>query len=155
MPLLVVVFVFGSVTVVANADTRLPKNEAFSVDKAVNLCSTCHGPRGVSTSPEFPTLAGQHEPYLIAQMKAFRDRSRADKEAHQYMWGIAAQLDDAAIEGIARYYSIQSPPPPRPVNEALAVQGSELFHRGIPNRGIPACATCHGQNAEGDAEKPR
>lgn len=153
--LLVVAFVFGSVTVVANADTRSPKNEESAVDKAVNLCSTCHGPRGVSTSPEFPTLAGQHQAYLIAQMKAFRDRSRADKEAHEYMWGIAAQLDDAAIEGIARYYSMQPPPPARPVNEALAVQGSELFHRGIPNRGIPACATCHGQNAEGDAEKPR
>jgi cytochrome c553 len=155
IPLVVVAFVFGSVTVVANADTRSPKNEESAVDKAVNLCSTCHGPRGVSTSPEFPILAGQHEAYLIAQMKAFRDRSRADKEAHQYMWGIAAQLDDAAIEGIARYYSKQPPPPARPVNQALAVQGSELFHRGIPNRGIPACATCHGQNAEGDAEKPR
>lgn len=71
------------------------------------------------------------------------------------MWGIAAQLDDVAIEGIARYYSMQPPPPARPVNAALAVQGSELFHRGIPNRGIPACATCHGQNAEGDTEKPR
>jgi cytochrome c553 len=153
--LLVVAFVFGSVTVVANADTRSPKNEESAVDKAVNLCSTCHGPRGVSTSPEFPTLAGQHQAYLIAQMKAFRDRSRADKEAHEYMWGIAAQLDDATIEGIARYYSMQPPPPARPVNEALTVQGSELFHRGIPNRGIPACATCHGQNAEGDAEKPR
>jgi len=147
--------VFGSATVVASAGTRSPKTEESAVNKAVNLCSTCHGPRGVSTSPEFPTLAGQREAYLIAQMKAFRDRSRADKEAYQYMWGIAAQLDDGTIEGIARYYSVQSPPPARPVDEALAVQGGELFHRGIPDRGIPACATCHGQNAEGDADRPR
>jgi cytochrome c553 len=155
IPLVVVAVVFGSATIVANADTRSPKSEEAAVDKAVNLCSTCHGPRGVSTSPEFPTLAGQREAYLIAQMKAFRDRSRADKEAHQYMWGIAAQLDDVAIEGIARYYSSQPPPPARPVNEALAVQGSELFRQGVPHRGIPACATCHGQNAEGGGEKPR
>jgi cytochrome c553 len=153
--LVVVAVLFGSATVVANADPRSPKTEEDAVGKAVNLCSTCHGPRGVSTSPEFPTLAGQREAYLIAQMKAFRNRSRADKEARQYMWGIAAQLDDASIEGIARYYSAQPPPPARPVDEALAMQGSELFQRGAPHRGIPACATCHGQNAEGDAEKPR
>ena len=146
---------FGGAITVVNAQGPPPSPERGAADKAVNLCSTCHGPRGVSTSPEFPTLAGQHEAYLIAQMKAFRDRSRADKEAHQYMWGIAAQLDDPTIEGIAQYYSRQTPPPPRSANPALASEGKELFHRGAPDRHIPACATCHGQNAEGDAEKPR
>ena len=151
----IVAVLLGSVTVVGNAQPRSPEPGKAARDKAVNLCSTCHGPRGVSTSPEFPTLAGQREAYLIEQMKAFRDRSRADKEARQYMWGVAAQLDDAAIEGLARYYSTQAPPPARPPREALAMRGNELFHQGITDRGIPACATCHGENAEGDAEKPR
>src|SRR6185312_11309584 len=39
---------------------------------AVNLCSTCHGPRGVSRSAEFPILAAQREGYLLAQLDAFR-----------------------------------------------------------------------------------
>jgi cytochrome c553 len=145
----------GGVMMMAHAQSLSPNAERGAADKAVNLCSTCHGPRGISTSPEFPTLAGQREAYLVAQMKAFRDRTRADKEAHQFMWGIAAQLDDPTIEGIARYYAEQSPPPPRSVSPMLAMQGKDLFHRGAPDRGIPACATCHGQNAEGDGEQPR
>lgn len=154
LALVLAVILDGAITVV-NAQGPPPNSEKSAADMAVNLCSTCHGPRGVSTSPEFPTLAGQREAYLIAQMKAFRDRTRADKEAHQFMWGIAAQLDDQTIEGIAQYYSAQTPPPARSVNAALASTGKELFHRGAPDRHIPACATCHGQNAEGDAEKPR
>lgn len=154
-PIVVVAVIFGSSPISGHTDVTWRETERAAVDTVVNLCSTCHGPRGVSTSPEFPTLAGQREAYLIGQLKAFRDHSRADKEAREYMWGIAAQLDDAAIEGIARYYSTQPPPPARPADEGLALQGSEIFHRGIPNRGIPACATCHGQSAEGYAEKPR
>ena len=133
IPLVVVAVSLGSVTLVGNTDTRASKAETPAVDKAVNLCSTCHGPRGISTSPEFPILAGQGEAYLIGQMKAFRDSSRGDKEAHQYMWGIAAQLDDAAIEGIARYYSKQPPPPARPVNEALAIQVASCSMKAYPS----------------------
>ena len=151
----VIVLMWGEATHCANGNVPSPNGDKSGVDKAVNLCSTCHGPRGVSTSPEFPILAGQRPAYFIAQMKAFRNGSRADKEAHQYMWGIAAQLDDATIEEIARYYSVQPPPPARRVSRSLAMHGSEVFHRGVPDRGIPACATCHGQNAEGEAEKPR
>ena len=47
-------------------------------EKAVNLCSTCHGPRGISTSPEFPILAAQRKGYLEAQIDAFRTRTRAE-----------------------------------------------------------------------------
>src|SRR5512142_182914 len=68
----------GAQSPAAGGSERTPGEE-----RAVNLCSTCHGPRGVSTSPEFPILAAQREAYLIAQMKAFRDRSRADKDAYQ------------------------------------------------------------------------
>jgi cytochrome c553 len=37
-----------------------------AVTKAVNLCSTCHGPYGISISPEFPNLAAQRASYLAA-----------------------------------------------------------------------------------------
>ena len=145
----------GATVMGANAQDPLPNSKA-AIDKAVNLCSTCHGPRGISTSPEFPMLAGQHEVYLIAQMKAFRARTRADKDAHDFMWGIAAHLDDPTIEGIARYYSAQTPPAGRSVDPAVAKKGKDLFDNGAPGRDIPACATCHGQSAEGgNAEQPR
>src|SRR5450755_3702530 len=53
-------------------------------DKAINLCSTCHGPRGISTSPEFPILAAQNRAYLENQIEAFRKRTRSEKDAHDF-----------------------------------------------------------------------
>src|ERR1700752_4537917 len=82
-------------------------------EKAVNLCSTCHGPRGVSTSPEFPILAAQRPGYLVNQINAFRSQARAEKDAHDFMWGIAGNLDEAIIGGIAAYYAGQPPAPGR------------------------------------------
>ena len=35
------------------------------------------------------------------------------------------------------------------------MKGKEVFEGGVLDRGIPACATCHGQNAEGFGEFPR
>ena len=124
-------------------------------DKATNLCSTCHGPRGISTSPEFPILAAQNRAYLENQIEAFRKQTRKEKDAHDFMWGIAATLDDSIIDGIARYYATQPPAPGRVENPALLPKGKELFDKGVPDRGIPACATCHGADGQGIADFPR
>jgi cytochrome c553 len=124
-------------------------------EKAVNLCSTCHGPRGVSTSPEFPILAAQRRGYLESQIDAFRKKTRAEKDAHDFMWGIAGNLDESIIAGIAAYYADQPPAPGRPGDPGLVARGKELFDKGVPDRGIPACMSCHGANGEGMADFPR
>jgi cytochrome c553 len=124
-------------------------------EKAVNLCSTCHGPRGISTSPEFPILAAQRKGYLEAQIDAFRKKTRAEKDAHDFMWGIAGNLDEAIIGGIAAYYAAQPAASGRSDDPALVAKGKELFDKGLPDRGIPACMSCHGANAEGVADFPR
>jgi cytochrome c553 len=111
-------------------------------EKAVNLCSTCHGPRGISVSPEFPILAAQKPEYLEAQIAAFQTRSRAEKDAHDFMWGIAGQLEPEMVKGLAAYYAAQPPAP-------------ELYDKGALERGIPACSSCHGLGAEGTAGFPR
>jgi len=122
---------------------------------AVNLCSTCHGPRGVSVSPEFPILAAQRESYLAAQIEAFRSRTRSEKDAHDFMWGIASRLPPDVIQALAHYYATQPPAPGRVEDAALVARGRELFDRGAPDRGVPACATCHGATAAGSDSFPR
>lgn len=124
-------------------------------EKAVNLCSTCHGPRGISTSSEFPILAAQRKGYLEAQINAFRAKTRGEKDAHDFMWGIAGNLDEAIIGAIAQYYASQPPAPGRTSDPALVAKGKEFFDKGVPERGIPACQVCHGPNAEGRADFPR
>ena len=39
-------------------------------------CQVCHGPTGISVSPEFPNLAGQNEDYLVASLRHYRDGQR-------------------------------------------------------------------------------
>jgi len=124
-------------------------------EKAINLCSTCHGPRGISTSPEFPILAAQRRGYLEAQLEAFRSHTRSEKIAHDFMWGIAGGLDDKMIAAVAGFYAAQPPAPGRPSDPALVAKGKLLFDQGVADRGIPACASCHGADAAGIADFPR
>jgi len=138
----------------AGAQSATPINPA-SEKKAVELCSTCHGPYGISKSPDFPILAAQREGYLEAQIEAFRTHTRAEKDAHDIMWGIAGNLDPDIIKGIAQYYAAQPQAKGRIENTAAVAMGKELFDKGVPDRSIPACATCHGKDAQGQSVFPR
>jgi cytochrome c553 len=117
----------------------------------IHLCSSCHGMTGVSTSPDFPILAGQQRDYLAAQLHAFRDQTRADPHAHTYMWGMAKHLDDATITGVAAYFAAQ----PLAAQIAGPAVAPKLFSDGDDGRGIPACIACHGAKAEGQDAIPR
>lgn len=123
--------------------------------KAIELCSACHGPGGNSVSPTFPRLAAQREEYTVNQLKAFKSRKRAEQDAHDFMWGMAAPLDDKMIEELAHYYASQPPAPGIPGNPALIAKGKELFEKDVASKPLPACATCHGKNGEGVGEFPR
>jgi cbb3-type cytochrome c oxidase subunit III len=129
--------------------------QAAAETKAVELCSVCHGPRGVSTSAEFPILAAQQRGYIELQLHAFKDKKRAEQDAHDYMWGIAGGLDDTMIKGMADYFAKQPAAPGRPGDPAVIARGKELFEKGVSDRGVPACATCHGADGKGMADFPR
>jgi cytochrome c553 len=146
---------FAGAITAAEAQNNAAEIQKVAEEKAVNLCSTCHGPRGISTSPEFPILAAQRKGYLEAQIDAFRKRTRAEKDAHDFMWGIAGNLDEAIIGGIAAYYAAQPPARGRSDDPALTAKGRELFDKGFPERAIPACMVCHGADATGVADFPR
>jgi cytochrome c553 len=121
----------------------------------VHVCTSCHGFEGRSISPTFPRLAGQQQDYLEAQLKAFRDHTRADPHAHTYMWGMAGRLSDADIAGIAGYFSSQQPVAGTPGDPALMAKGKAIFENGIPDRDVPACHVCHGERGEGNGIVPR
>jgi len=122
---------------------------------AGQVCSNCHGPGGLSKSPLFPQLAGQQEMYLAAQIRAFQNKTRADPEAHNYMWGMATLVSEPMVDALARYYSLQAPPTGVTGDAALIDSGRKLFEQGVPDRGIAACASCHGADAAGRSVFPR
>ncbi len=120
-----------------------------------HVCSSCHGMEGRSDNPSFPNLAGQQKHYLETQLKAFRDKTRADPHARTYMFGMAAELNDQTIEGLASFYASQKPA--RGVNgdPAMIAAGETIFKHGIAAEKVPACAACHGPHAAGNSAFPR
>jgi cytochrome c553 len=130
-------------------------DEKASIDLIRRECSSCHGLRGISVSPTFPSLAGQQAPYLEAQLKAFRDRSRADPHAQAFMWGMAAQLTDETIAHIANYFATQPPAPGTRADAAEIAAGKKIYEEGIPPQNVPPCQSCHGNKAQGNGPFPR
>ena len=64
-------------------------------------CIACHGQNGISLSPTWPTLAGQHEDYIVRALNQYRDGSRKDP----VMAPMAATLSDSDVALLAKYYS--------------------------------------------------
>ena len=133
----------------------LQAQETDAAKLATQVCASCHGPRGDSISPGFPKIGGQRAEYLESQLKAFRDRTRADPMAQAYMWGMTSQLGDEVIKNLAAFYSGQKPPQGKAGDPKLVQAGKAIYEGGIPQAKVQACATCHGKNAEGNATFPR
>ncbi|HET6907269.1 MAG TPA: c-type cytochrome [Rhodanobacteraceae bacterium] len=141
----------------ANAAKTAEANpDAAAMQLAARVCSNCHGPGGNSVSPLFPKLAAQQETYLVAQIEAFKaKRTRGEPEAHEYMHGMAALIDTATVDALARYYARQKAPPGQGGDPALIAKGQQLFQQGAPERQIVPCASCHGASAGGNGAIPR
>jgi cytochrome c553 len=139
----------------ALADEPDAASMAYARQLAIGVCGTCHGPQGNSMQPKFPRLAGQNANYLAAQLKAFRGQTRGDPDAIGYMWGMASQLDDATIDALAKYYSLQKPDSVRHRDPGSVARGRDIYEHGVEAEGVPACAGCHGPDAHGLADFPR
>ncbi|MDJ0905210.1 MAG: c-type cytochrome [Woeseiaceae bacterium] len=85
---------FGSAAVEAGGGT------APAFEKAA-ACAACHGQNGISVSPPWPTLAGQHKEYLVHALNQYRDGSRKDP----VMSPMAAPLTDEDVKLLAEYFS--------------------------------------------------
>lgn len=103
----------------------------------------------------FPKLNGQTRDYLVAQLKGFGQHQRSESDARSYMWAIASQLDDATIASLADYYAQQAPTAGSAGDAALVAEGQKIFEQGLSEKGVPACASCHGAQGQGNGQFPR
>lgn len=123
---------------------------------AQQVCSNCHGMKGSASSPNFPNLAGQTESYLAAQLQGFKSHNRRDPAGFEYMWGLSRSLTDEQIKGLAAFYAAQSPVAQVIEGERNRLEiGKTIFASGIAEKGVPACSSCHGPEAKGNATFPR
>lgn len=111
-------------------------------------CQECHGAtgQGMAADNNFAKLAGQSPQYLLKQLRDFRSGERK----HAVMSIVAAHLDDADAADIAAYFASQ-PRMQGTANTADAAAAT-LYTQEDAARGLPACATCHGDQGQGMAQ---
>jgi cytochrome c553 len=123
------------------------ENEALNQDKSI-ACVACHGANGVSPSPEWPNLAGQHKEYLIKQMTLFKE---GKKRNNPLMVAPMANLTSQDISELADYYSKQPLAKLSTPKEYLK-KGEQLYRGGDFSKHISACIACHGPRGLGNPQ---
>ena len=129
----------------AQADSLVAGSAEAGQAKAIT-CVACHGGEGISVVGTWPSLAGQGAPYLLAQLKAFKDGSRMDP----VMSAQAMMIADEDMAEIAVYFE-SLPGAAQPVADPDSVdRGEALYRGGNAENGTAACLACHGPSGRGN-----
>ena len=120
---------------------------------ATQVCAACHAADGNSPAAANPKLAGQHPEYLAKQLANFRE-NKARKNA--VMMGFAAALTPEDAANVSAHFAAQKPKEGAARNAATVKLGEKIYRGGVADKGIPACASCHGPAGSGiPAQFPR
>ncbi|MCP1603587.1 c-type cytochrome [Pseudomonas citronellolis] len=114
--------------------------------RLTEVCVGCHGRQGHSLNQNYPNLAGQPAPYVVAQLKRFVSGERASAT----MAPLAMSFSDAEIKFLSEYFARQSAVKNvtfKP-DAALQAKGEKLAKAG-------GCVACHGEGLMGHDQFPR
>lgn len=127
----------------------------------VPACLTCHGEKAMGEdSMGTPRLAGQGYTFLVKQLNDFATDKRTDTTMG-VMNNNAKGLTETERQDVAAYLSGLNKGEIKVEGSDLAAVkslgqpvgqthlGKSLAQYGAPDRGIPACHSCHGYNARG------
>ena len=109
-------------------------------------CTACHGAAGNSSSPMWPNIAGQNAPYILAQLKAFKDGTRSDP----LMSSQAMILSDEDMANLAVYFESLPGAAQAVADESLLDRGEALYRGGNKDDETSACLACHGPTGRGN-----
>ena len=113
--------------------------------KAETLCAACHGKDGLSEQSAIPSLAGQHNDYIVLALYQFR----AGHRPSAVMAPIAATLTDSDLGNLAAYYSALKPwGAEHAASARAAAAGPDMTH-------AQHCVQCHGAGLGGQESVPR
>ncbi len=149
----IVLLVASHAAIAADAKSTPKADSARGAQVATQVCAACHNPDGNSAASANPKLAGQHPEYLAKQLADFK-ANKTRKTA--VMMGFAGGLSDADMRNVAAYYAEQKPKEGAARNVVAAKLGEKIYRGGIPEKGVAACAGCHGPAGTGiPAQYPR
>ena len=113
--------------------------------KAVR-CGACHGPDGNSVNPQWPSIAGQHAPYIVRQLEAFQNGERTNI----LMSSQAMTLTEQDMKDVAVFFAAQPAAAKSVADPGLVEKGEALYRGGDKGSGAAACLTCHGPTGRGN-----
>ncbi len=109
-------------------------------------CTACHGPAGNSSNALWPNIAGQSAPYLLDQLKAFKEGKRQDP----LMSAQAMMLSDEDMADLSVYYEGLQAAAQSVKDPASVRRGEALYRGGDSDAGVAACIACHGPTGDGN-----
>jgi cytochrome c553 len=96
-----VVTLFASICLLAASGSVCSAGDVKAGRAKALMCQACHGLDGLSKVPDAPNIAGQTEPYIVAQLQAYKSGARKNEA----MSVVAPSLSDTDIEDLAAYFS--------------------------------------------------
>ncbi len=84
-----------------STQAALADGDAAAGKEKAQTCAACHGLNGLSSSDQFPILAGQYKDYLIQALHEYKSGERSNS----IMKGMASGLSDQDIKDLAEYFS--------------------------------------------------
>jgi cytochrome c553 len=103
-------------------------------------CLACHGEKGVSETPDIPSLGGQPAPYLLIQLYLFREKQRTVAVMNE----MTAKFTDDDLRNFSDFIAtLPAPPPAADAGDAARMANGRALitaHR---------CNSCHGLDLAG------
>jgi cytochrome c553 len=110
-------------------------------------CTACHGARGISSTRNTPSLAGQPDIFTQYQLVFMRDGGRQPG----VMQAVVKNLTDDNIRDLGAYYAAL-PPPPALATKSEVVIDTEKVTGLLTSR---HCDSCHKPDFAGQGESAR
>jgi cytochrome c553 len=113
--------------------------------RGLPACVSCHGAGGNSSIVANPKLSGQSDAYLHKQLVDFTTPNRNQPVMTTY----AKMLSEEEKKNIAAWLATQQPKQGAARNKDTLELGRKIYRGGIADRGVAACASCHGATGAG------
>jgi cytochrome c553 len=114
-------------------------------DKA-EVCTACHGEKGLPVDPKIPIIWGQQDGYLYLQLRDFQKGARKDDQ----MTPIAQSLSKEDARALAEYFSAK----PWPKTGAPEASKTDTATAITAIKAV-VCTSCHLEQFQGDSSIPR
>ncbi len=130
--------------------TALRPDPAKGKALAEQVCAACHNADGNSAASTFPRIAGLDADYIVKELTDLaKPAGDPTGRENAIMSGIAMTLSPEDRQNTAAWFSRQTPLPTSHQGADDIELGQRIFRAGLPEKAVPACASCHGPAGDG------